>query len=64
MWVEPALKEEDGLSCLRAAQQKKPTQKNCFDEPQFINALQKARFQIKASLQMAELYLWVVAQKT
>lgn len=38
-------------------------QENRFNEPQFTDALQNAGFQIQASLQMAELYLWVVAQK-
>ena len=38
-------------------------QKDRFDEPQFIHALQKAGFRIQSSRQMAELYLWVVATK-
>jgi ubiquinone/menaquinone biosynthesis C-methylase UbiE len=34
-----------------------------FDEPQFIDALETAGFHIQSSRQMAELYLWVVANK-
>ena len=39
-------------------------QQDRFDEPQFIDALQKTGFRIKVSRQMADLYLWVVATKT
>jgi hypothetical protein len=38
-------------------------QKNRFDEPQFIDALQNSGFRIESSRQLADLYLWVVATK-
>ena len=38
-------------------------QNDRFDEPQFIDALETAGFRIQSSRQMAELYLWVVANK-
>ena len=38
-------------------------QNDRFDEPQFIDALERAGFRIHSSRQMAELYLWVVANK-
>ena len=38
-------------------------QRDRFDEAQFIDELQKTGFQIEASRQMGELYLWVVATK-
>ncbi len=38
-------------------------QKDRFDEPQFIHALQKAGFRIESSRQLGDLYLWVVATR-
>mgnify|MGYP001818161591 CR=1 FL=1 len=38
-------------------------QKDRFDEPQFIDALQNTGFRIESSRQLADLYLWVVATK-
>jgi len=38
-------------------------QKDRFDEPQFIHALQKSGFRIESSRQLGDLYLWVVATR-
>ena len=38
-------------------------QQDRFDEPQFIDALQRAGFRIESSRQWGDLYLWVVATK-
>jgi ubiquinone/menaquinone biosynthesis C-methylase UbiE len=39
-------------------------QQDRFDEPEFIDALEKTGFRVEAVQQFAKLYLWVVAIKT